>query len=1527
MTNGTFQYQTLTSQFLKTTSFEGFERAVENGASLDLEILKMINGLESSLDCQSYIPLLSIGGHFKKQMISPTKLNLIVNILSNNLVNRDVNLETINLTLAIGEVFPFTRIYIDLDCSYCKTRQRANIDGVRDDQHPCQETMKQEWTSAILAISRRVNELFGEKIECLITTKPTKPFCGSHLMFLVNIDVVIKQMVMKDLYETCHFSRFILDKPTNVVLPLSRKHVKLHHLEYTNEDAPVIISKPWTYKSLGEFLYLDVYKYQHMNWVVEPVNIDKYVDSRSEMDEEDDLNNFFQIALYKEGEVVKMLFFPTLDIKKCNDQNTYSTIPFNINYDVFKFRDTKTSPEKVISKSLIQIQQSKTTMKTISFVFDEEGEYYQQCPLICKKRVETIHFPLIKGQILEDCMPPVNLESIDHNLNFDGISFDDDDDDMMGGDDFFQFDAINQMDFSVRPENQKAGVDEYIPYLNFKQTELEAIYDIYQNKSLRLKKNEALEIEKAFRNDLEPFDKFLMIFMFQHSQQEKFTRVLNLLNLEANDLEMKKKRKPTAKKRKMDENQIMTDAMEKMLSDGCTNDNANSSASNLGETPIDSIFNDEELALLDKIGFGLIYLIPKALFLGCTLATIAFLCRNTTLKLRRIIEILIHSFQEYTHETCYFTMARLLSYDEEKMTNFLCSNFNGNPFMYILFQMELMRKNSPTELAKIVIAKITQVLQTKIRTDVVMRFILKHILSVKKIGEVYLVFNGECYRKQASKQQAKEMFEKTLKITNILDLYEVPAYVPPVDSLNYTHFTSRGIYNALFGIYEPPTPSLNSLVMRLNDELHKKNLLTMTITPRQYQFQKDVHFKIKHLIDMLHNNVLGFVLIAPTFCPKIPTSSYMKNPINFPITSSNTQVHDLNKAMKLDWDEDFLREVIETGGIFGKYFQQFMGIMGCINQTYYIYPRSPMQFLFTFLGRLDYELAGAPKYRYKNNVFEFLTNQQEAFGKQDTESMEIDGIVDEIDPQEFTKDVEISIFHSNLAKYIKSLTIKNVEVTLDSSIKQYQMESSYKHVSDKIKSHAVKCNFIDIFNSIELDDNFQFDFTNMNQEYLKFCITIFSWIIRLGDVHSYMESEYFKGLYSERQHVYDAFAALVLKYYKNFKTPCLQDVADLIKKFHLEHELIYDNIKIEERASVEIINWEAFDAESPLIKLLREKQPSPDTDYTEVEKDEYFLCCAYFLTFSNYNYDNYIEFTKMSGGIIYPGNFNKKFVNLYGRANAGKSGFVRMLQTAMETIDSEKSLSKRYSSSNNQENNVNAGVLGRSLLAVLDDPDRYLHATEIKNDVNITHVSTRNIHANDRELYYPTAKFFITSNDEVINRDGDDDGWNLRMYPIHLVHSFCALKQVVSRITENNLDFTTDLLAFQLLTNKYPEQKAMNVANALALGILNFYSKFYFNTIESPISKTMTATVAATKHRYLIITSPYYNFNHQVTTIVSEKPITIHEISEIIGKWLSTKPQFASSVKNLVSDLTSKVANDNNQYHTGSSKYTITFCY
>ncbi|MGI4815350.1 MAG: hypothetical protein ACRYGG_18730 [Janthinobacterium lividum] len=1452
------EFDALTKTFFSKHNLDNLKRTLECGENIDGEILNIISKLDAENDCRPYIGLQSVGAKFKKQTISASKLDLIIKIYD-EIINKHNWIGPIQSTLAISEGLPFTKLFFDLDCKCCKNKISHPGDG---------QQLKKEWSDVVFQIYDFVCSIFKEKLECFITTKQNKPYCGTHMFFMVNIDVAIKHLVTREVMNRLKLLRFIIDKTTNVVLPLSRNHLVASQV---SRDGNEIKPLDWSLETMRKLSYIDVWNLYDYNWVIRSTNIES-------LEEATELDNFLKLHLYLKGLPVKVILYENVvNIFKSKDgTNTYQQGDYGINFDTIHYRDTKNGPDKIIIQQYLNFHQiSRQETKKVGVTIVENEEYYQQMP--------AINFVTSRATEVE----PMVVDTVHE--------YDDSDEEFVDIDDIFN------VNLSKTVKTKDVGVDKrFYYYLNFSSDDLRLYHQILTDGLGRMSKSDARDIERAIAHDLEPFDRLYTLMHFEFPGIERLGRVLSTI---AEECEMFKKGGSKNKKRKTE----------------ATAPNEKSDSL----TPRNLLFNEADLEYLNSLNIGLKYLIPMALKTGNTLATISFLSRNTKIPLDRLLHLLIYNFHKVASRESIYTILRILSLPMSNMESFFNNNFQGNPFMYMLFNDVTKSVTSPTELTKIIFEQMEQRMFNNLRRDLGLRFILKHVLVVRTMGDSYVLFNGQCHKKFI-KLQAKVLFEKTLKITDIGEFYDVEVYLPPTHSLNYAHFTSRGIYNPLFGVYEPANPTLNSFIMRLNEDLHKKDETTLYITPRQYAFHRDLHFKIYHFIKMVWENTVSFVLTAPLFCPKVPTSVYMDPPIEFCISNCNIQPEDFNAIMKFDWRANFITRLKSADSLLGQTFNVFMGIMGIADKNYYIQPRAPMQFVYAIFGRSDYEMCGTSKYIFKDGKYIFQIKNE----KGQDEDVDMDDDEEEIDApidiNQFVDDVELSVFNENLLKYIKSIRIEK-EVDVETVVeKKYLLEDSYKHDTSIIKPHITKLNMFEIINNVTLTPNFRFNFEKINEDYLKFCILIFSWFLRLGKESIYATTPFVKEMFKRRIQLYKEFADLVYDNYEDIRVMSSHDLALQIKKFDERTRLDYSEMRVAENMTVEELNIPDIEHEPHIKKLLAHQ--GPNREYTVEEKIKFYNLAAYMVSFSNFNYDNYIEFTKISASALYAGNYNKLFYNIYGRSNAGKSAFLDVLFRALLSQDGDKILNPRYSAPSNQENNVNAPVLGRSLIAVLDESKHFIYIVELKRDVNIGHAVTRTICATDREAYYIVAKFFITNNYAVRSLEGDDDGFTTRMYPINLTHNFCGIKDSISRYDESNLLITTDVLAFQLLANKYPQGTAIDVSLPLALSIIHFYSKFYFNTCELPTSKTMTPTVLSTRHRYLTNTSPYYHFCNTVKIIPSDKALSIGEINDIINKWLQSKPQFAAKVKTpqLLETLISRVTDDINKFNQGGN-YMVSF--
>lgn len=1443
------EFDLIAEKFYEQFPVDSLKTLLLKGENIDQALLKYVLQLDKDEDTAPFIGLQSIK-KFKKTQISAITLDLIIRTLD-KIVQYD-NLDSLQFSMVLSEGLPFTKLYLDLDCVSCK----ENL------PHPDVYTLQMEFNTAIELLINLVGKHLGA-VSYFITSKKDKPYCGVHIFFMANIDVVSKHLLMRALMACKLPDRFRLDKTTNTCLPLTRKHVILRRGVCNSGELQYA---KWNLQTLRELTYVDVWNIHPFNYSISPVKKEETLD----------FSNFFIMILKRKDEIIKTLFYPKLEIISTDDNTTTYDHPeiAKVNYDHLAYRDTKEEYLKTIDRNAIRLYCGKlSTTKQLTITFEDVKEFYQQMPRLLNQSPK-------KTLVAE----PMDVDTLE-----------DDDDEYINLSDFKDLND-NSMD-----SEDSTTKNQYQPYLNYTIEELENIDKILSNGRCRFTKTEANILEGAFHKDLEDFEK-LYVRIHLENIEDVVELIPKILVPNDEPPATKKKRKaPTA----VDPTKVVNRNL---------------------------VFNAKDTILLNSFNYAINHLIPMALGHGYTLSVVSYIHRMTTWKVSRIVQLLIYNYCLTMHPTSLFILGRLSTLNDEHLNTFFVANFIGNPFMYILFHNVVSGIESTIELSKVVHAEIEKQCRGKVRPDFVQRFILKNIICIRRIGELNLTFNGVGYRKQTAKAQHLELM-KSLDIDSLAEVYNVEPYQPPNHALSYSHYTHMGIFNAVFGVYEPADPTLNSLIIRINKDFHRQDPTTLTVTPAQYLFYQNLHFKIFHLIEYLRNNVLGFTLLAPIFCPRIDPHLYMNPTIDFEFNTSNAQASDLNGAVKLKWPSKFLKELTTTRGEFGEMFHLFMGMLGIIDEKFYLYTDRPMQFLLILLGRTESETAGVPPYTLKEGVFSFkikknTAEEMEGINDDENKPLNFDNI-DGVNVNRFTEDVVDSIFFENLNNYIKSLksdttdVVESIEaagVDLTSPLKR-----SYK-LSKTTKNWPNKADLRTIFQFVVIEEDFEFDFKDIQEEYLKFAVVLFSWLLRMGDYNAYADTTFFKLLKSKRNIVYNQFRDVVLRHYKDIRVDSIVSLADIIKEFDDTHDLDYSTIAVEPIYFTRDLNAMNYIKNHKVAQRIVDAQP-PNFDFKNDEKQKIYTLVAYFLTFSNYNYDNYIEITKFSGSAIYPTNYNKKFVNFFGSSNAGKSGFTQAIQGALGTVESENVLSPRYSSANNQENNVNAHILGRSLVGVLDDPPDKARATEVKKDVNVTPVTTRGIKCDAREIYQITSKFLVTSNNQIVCLDDDDHGFNTRMYPVHLRHAFCTIRPVYSRTFDAALEGTSDILSVQLLISKYPKGTALDNRKTLALAITNFYSRFYFHSFVFPTSETMTATIASTLHRYLSVTSPYYCFNNSVKIVHSDQAMSYQEISEIIEKWLESKHQFAQRVKssgNTVANLTRKIANDLNSSDS-NGKYFVSF--
>lgn len=214
---------------LKSTKNQEFIRntllsKICNNACVDSSIKELVEkySIDSTLKSMSMV---SINDKFQMG-ISQNDYDLVFRflIMSNDLAQEEG--KKLNASLSICDPLPFTKFFIDIDCKICHNakKPKANFTSKWTYMNHVDDVEKQG-KQFVNHISSTIRTLFSKDIPFIVATKSTNAWCGIHLYFLVNLDVVMKKLIFNRLL-TLNQEAYMhhLDITMNGILPLCRDY-------------------------------------------------------------------------------------------------------------------------------------------------------------------------------------------------------------------------------------------------------------------------------------------------------------------------------------------------------------------------------------------------------------------------------------------------------------------------------------------------------------------------------------------------------------------------------------------------------------------------------------------------------------------------------------------------------------------------------------------------------------------------------------------------------------------------------------------------------------------------------------------------------------------------------------------------------------------------------------------------------------------------------------------------------------------------------------------------------------------------------------------------------------------------------------------------------------------------------------------------------------------------------------------------------------------------------------------------------
>lgn len=474
-------------------------------------------------------------------------------------------------------------------------------------------------------------------------------------------------------------------------------------------------------------------------------------------------------------------------------------------------------------------------------------------------------------------------------------------------------------------------------------------------------------------------------------------------------------------------------------------------------------------------------------------------------------------------------------------------------------------------------------------------------------------------------------------------------------------------------------------------------------------------------------------------------------------------------------------------------------------------------------------------------------------------------------------------------------------LSLTRIVGNYQLANSFREEDHRKK--LTSNIFIEYFKygRFNLDDGFILDFETIPFQYIKLCVVIFSWLLRMGDTHKLTNTPIMEYIIQYRNKIYQEFEKIILNYFPiDFENITCDDHTKIFRQYCESIELDFDNVPLKDKNDIPpyrpIINGD-----------LSEKIYKDECLLTNEELDAIYTGYSYLIIFSNFDYDQFVELCKMIASFEYPGNFLKRMYLFYGNSMGGKNVFVENMKHVFHAVEKIQLQAKYYSDSNVPDQNKNKEMLGTSFFVNLDEPADVVRASEIKTDVNIDKVSTRPILSRFYEEFPIMAKMLITSNVKIRSSSADE-GFLKRLHLFNVRHTFCEQKDLIDRNASQNsgelFHVASKYLVCQIKCACYPNRG--NSAN-LITGLVNIsyiaLSRLFYHKPTQPVSFALTDSTRRLLYDYMMANSFLFEFINSIIIVPSDETTSVAQLNDFLSTWCSDRkksltPTMKDTVKN-----------------------------
>lgn len=1544
---------------------EELQIAVSNNKWLDRIIFNISR--RYSMDQHRNITLVSIEEHFS-QKINLADYNFIVScLLIATEIAEQFGDKVIKASLAVCDPLPFTKFFIDIDCVHCKSESKPGY--IPNPNH--YSRAHHNGMNTVRLIADTVNKIFtttspvqhspmmhsqssqhsnsssrdhNNEVKFIVATKSSKPWCGIHLYFMVNVDVVMKRLLFNcllNLNEQLMVHQ--IDVTTNGVLPFCRYYDRFydHKFNVIKPSADVMHSvrhiPTYTHTHTHTYVYMHVILYfcilqisyidvwnnhQSMYYYICPLNGGDFPDEDLEaicedfiiedarmFDESSQDSNLalkksrldiFNLSLFNGSSKLTDVSFSLMNKMLPSNSTIKSTYTYLMHkfpgITQFSFSNAPGSTPLFVTAADIELflKGSQATIVDNIISLKRIEEYYQQnVPILSNRYTQpTLEFPVSTvNTLINECVITSNDNNDNNKTTFD-----------IPMPTCFASETHDFIENFASTQSTLQPGQEYIPLTDVDRKIITAIINNSPNVN-----NTYIQMCQTLYEKLSKYDIVISFIGLGGNLPPQLIEICNTED-DKEEVAITDKTASLALQPQLalvpahaslvparaSSPQPGTSAEARAAAGSASPSEPKRAKKPKGKTtdkiplPSANYLNKKFKNYSSEIYNMFLQLVKNALLHDYCVSLVSLFRRETEISSNEIITVLISLTMYYwnNHTDVHTNLRKNLKILVGLYR--MSVDFRDSMLTALYNGCELFYAAWRFELTvepQDIFSEMCAVVKAKglnPNTELFKSHACSAIFGVSRMGDSKILYFDGKGRVVAEPASAANALSF---LGPKVDKWDTP---PAVTCNNkcFAYYSSMGVVHANLHIVEKPGPFLTVRLYRK----FGSNISLPFLYPNKaiYCYIRDIFFKVPHYISMMTNNLIGLILLGPVVNNLIPAHEFQKNYHQPVIDAINIKVSDLTYAYSKVWSRDFMDDIVkltDSHTLCGILWNNFLSLMGTIDQNAFI-KSDPMNFLVIMFGS-SFKLIGSREYFFKSNDTVSFVGRSDTNNAPDVPKIEPTFT----DLPEFDGSGYLSQFFERVCNIVntrRSDWSEKVRPAVDSlsTTSNLVLDKSYKRT--KCRRMVNQSLFAEYMSGA----NFKFDASDppdpintstLEPDFIKLSFLIFSWLLRMGDTHNYTDSPLMMQIMEHRPAIYKEFSELVLKHFNiEYVNTCADQHTKTFREYCESITLDYSNLSLVDKHEV-----------PDYVKVRSDNDLSYKNDTLNINESELhdiYSAFSYLIIYSNFESDVFVEICKLISSIEFCGNFLKKMYLFYGKSMGGKNIFVENLRKVFYCSDKIRLHGKHYGDST-QDFNPNIPILGTSMLVNLDEPPNKLRPAEIKQDVNIGNLSTRLLYSRDTEEYCIMAKMIITSN-VCVGPSTPDAGWFKRLMLFHVTHSFAEVREKIFRKTSHSSGevepYTTKYLVCQILQSCYPDHdNASGLIRGLTIASYTLFRRLFYFKDAMPVSGTISGKTRSLLFSYMMTFSPLFAFLNSVTIVPSPQPLSNKDVSDYISNWAS----------------------------------------